>query len=83
MSNVGKDFVTRCLAIDEKQRATAEELLQHPFIAQEVAMETGNDRVGGEEATASSFPLRPGKRNHGGQSEGKLGKDGREPSFLP
>lgn len=83
MSNVGKDFLTRCLAIDEKQRATAEELLQHPFIAQEVAMENGNDRIGGEEATASSFPLRPGKRNHGGQSEGKLGKDGREPSFLP
>jgi mitogen-activated protein kinase kinase kinase len=83
MSNVGKDFVTRCLAIDEKQRATAEELLQHPFIAQEVAMENGNDPIGGEEATASSLPLRPGKRNHGGQSEGKAGKDGREPALLP
>ena len=39
MSEVGKDFVRRCLAIDEGERATAEELLRHPFIAGEVASE--------------------------------------------
>ena len=38
MSNMGKDFVRHCLAIDEWERATAEELLRHPFIAREVAL---------------------------------------------
>lgn len=33
-SDMAKDFLKRCLTINQKKRATAEELLRHPFVTQ-------------------------------------------------
>ncbi|GAB5034153.1 ste ste11 protein kinase [Nannochloropsis oceanica] len=46
MSKIGKDFMSRCLAINEAERATAQELLRHPFIAKEVASEDREEAAG-------------------------------------
>jgi serine/threonine protein kinase len=33
-SEQARDFLSRCLELNPKRRATAEELLQHPFVTQ-------------------------------------------------
>ncbi|WOL14818.1 mitogen-activated protein kinase kinase kinase 3 [Canna indica] len=38
LSDVGRDFLDKCLRRDAKERWTAEQLLQHPFLAKEGAV---------------------------------------------
>ncbi|KAL5996698.1 hypothetical protein ACLOJK_007617 [Asimina triloba] len=60
LSKAGKDFLEKCFVRDPEKRWTAKMLLNHPFVAEEVAVALGGDsqrrRMIGIEKTTSLLP---------------------------
>ncbi|KAG6416973.1 hypothetical protein SASPL_124414 [Salvia splendens] len=50
LSEVGKDFLSKCLRVDPRERWTAEELLRHPFLG-----DIRHEKLGGDSDSPTSI----------------------------